>query len=980
MRLQLFVTMALMSLGIASSATLAQSTPPEAPSMTPTLYGLSQGVQDESRRIPLVIESLDVNVEAHGGTAVTTMLMRFSSASENAEARLAFDLPDGAIMTGYALDVDGALIQGSLVDQPKAQESFNQQVRGRVDPGLAEVTRNGAFSTRVFPVGPSGRTISIRYTAPIGEALEIPLRLAADTKSWTVSVTGQHGDVRLARHGARSHANFRGTGALDTVLRIAPASDTVLASRHSSGETYWQISGELPQQGRKTRGTMKVFWDRSRSSLDDDHAAALRSITSAVDELAPSAIELVLFNATDLDRTRVGSIAELTSLIEGVRYGGASSLDLLDAEETVDTCLLVSDAQTTLGEGSLFAPKCRLFAIASEDANLAPLGALADGSGGAVVTSGSSASWSTSGITSASVNGEAATFVSVPTLAGKYRVLVKAAPDAAVRLATGSGDLLVPSPTGVADYEGDAQLYQARANAILEQGADRDQFVVHSQRYSLASASLPFLVLESVEDYLRFDVSPTPDHPSYARWELLRAEKDELEAEDREDRFAALLASWQSEVEWWEREFAPVAANSVGADGKVPGRPRPIASAPTTANEPPPPPPPPPPPEPERDGEMAEDAVVVTGAELTNEFEGTTLGLNVDVEELVTTVPVGRNLTEVVLLAPGTTAGSNEADSRVDGIRIAVAASNPDRPYLNAFDQAPDEFEKLFAEWEEKAGHLPVFYLDTSDWLWNAGERELAVEMLLSALDLPLANATTYWMVAARAERWGMTDLAVWLREREARMASHRPQARRALALALAERARRQPDSAQADLERAIDLLTDVALEPLDNRWEGIDVIALREANALIPRLEELGGDVSLDPRLIANLDSDIRVIMEWSADDVDLDMHVQEPSGEQVYYGHNRSLIGGRLSNDMTNGFGPEEYWVRRDPGGRFTIESNMFRNDRIDPNGTPRLYVRLIRDFGRPEQREEIVDLEMGATQSNRVTLGTIRLSPAR
>ena len=34
-----------------------------------------------------------------------------------------------------------------------------------------------------------------------------------------------------------------------------------------------------------------------------------------------------------------------------------------------------------------------------------------------------------------------------------------------------------------------------------------------------------------------------------------------------------------------------------------------------------------------------------------------------------------------------------------------------------------------------------------------------------------------------------------------------------------------------------------MALEPVDDRWEGIDVIALREANALNPRLKAFGGD-----------------------------------------------------------------------------------------------------------------------------------------
>ena len=50
--------------------------------------------------------------------------------------------------------------------------------------------------------------------------------------------------------------------------------------------------------------------------------------------------------------------------------------------------------------------------------------------------------------------------------------------------------------------------------------------------------------------------------------------------------------------------------------------------------------------------------IVVTGAQIVA-FEGNTTGLNVDVEELKKTVPIGRNLTSVILLAPGTTGGDS---------------------------------------------------------------------------------------------------------------------------------------------------------------------------------------------------------------------------------------------------------------------------------------------------------------------------------
>jgi hypothetical protein len=162
-------------------------------------------------------------------------------------------------------------------------------------------------------------------------------------------------------------------------------------------------------------------------------------------------------------------------------------------------------------------------------------------------------------------------------------------------------------------------------------------------------------------------------------------------------------------------------------------------------------------------------------------------------------------------------------------------------------------------------------------------------------------------------------------------------------------------------------------------------VIALREANALIPRLRALGGTPTLDPRLIANLDADVRVVIDWSSDDTDLDLWVDQPNGERAMYSHNRTLTGGRVSNDMTAGYGPEDYWIRRAPNGNYVVRTNTYRTDRLDPNGRPHVYARLIRDFGRPSEREQLIDLEMpepdkDGDHKDAILIGTLKAGGPR
>lgn len=50
-----------------------------------------------------------------------------------------------------------------------------------------------------------------------------------------------------------------------------------------------------------------------------------------------------------------------------------------------------------------------------------------------------------------------------------------------------------------------------------------------------------------------------------------------------------------------------------------------------------------------------------------------------------------------------------------------------------------------------------------------------------------------------------------------------------------------------------------------------------------------------------------LRVTLAWDADGNDVDLHVVDPAGEEVYYAHQESATGLDLYEDITQGFGPE-------------------------------------------------------------------------
>jgi len=312
-------------------------------------------------------------------------------------------------------------------------------------------------------------------------------------------------------------------------------------------------------------------------------------------------------------------------------------------------------------------------------------------------------------------------------------------------------------------------------------------------------------------------------------------------------------------------------------------------------------------------------------------------------------------------------------------IGVQMEEWNPDRPYLKALDAAaPAEIERVLAREERRNAAIPAFYFDVAEWLYRRKRGADAVEMLLSALELPVANEETVSMVADRLLRYGKIERALWLYERACQESDYLPQPRRTLALALAKRAAVNPQRARADLTRAVELLNEVVTTPWEDDYDGIELIALMDANMLLPRLEKLGVTrVPLDERLRALLDVDIRVIIEWNTDASDMDLWVDEPGGERAIYSHPRTAIGGRLSNDMTRGFGPEEYLLHRAVPGDYRISANVYAADSINPNGTTVVTAHLIRNYGRTNQAEEVMELDLKPGDEGLKVVGNFKVN---
>lgn len=952
-----------------------------APAANPELLSRAYRGDDAEPGPDLRIADLDIKVDILGGVARTVITARFDNPTDrDLEGELILDLPARSVVTGYALDIDDRMIDGVLVSERKARVEYEARVRDEIDPGIATVTREGDFKTRVYPVrAREGRVVRVEFVTALepGVPYVLPLRSGkpVDRLSIAVTVADAAAPVILGPGGLTVRPGEPVVAekvALSGALSIGPVERTrpMVVSRHRAGERFFDIDDAVrPVTGGLPVSRARIYWDRSLSRGDDDLEAEIALLDGWLARTKPPAVDLVLFDAARPEVVGFagpGAAEALKAKLRSVRYGGGNAMTglfRLKLDEA-DACLLFSDGVVTVDAYRPEPAGCPLFTVSSAPgADRGFLKALAIRSGGehldltaappaALVERLTREAPRVVGVTTTS--GKPIDYTLLPSPAGRIRVvglLPARSDDVVVRLASaGERTRGYSAPAAAPPAHDGAGALWAHDRLGALQATDRpdpDTTLAFARRYGVASPLAAFIVMEEVGDYIEARIEP-PASLGPAALAEYREGVDDLAGREkaaRAERIEEVLQIWAEQKDWWRERYDYRA--DTARDG--------VDDAAAAFATPPPPPP------------------VMAGEAPAQVRDGPVSAMPIPARR-ARDDDAGADVSEMVV-----TAQRSEPT-----ISIEIEAWNPDRPYLVALKAAsPGDWNAVYDAQRREHGALPAFYLDVAELLFRTGRKEEARAMALAALELPASGAGTMSIVADRMARYGDDDRAVWLREKVLFLEPDRPQPRRDLALALIDRAERAGSSAaqaKADYERAIALLTEVILSPASREFDGIELVALMDVNRAIARARDLGvTDIPLDRRLIALLDVDVRVTMEWDTYDTDMDLWVNEPTGERSYYGNQLTEIGGQLSNDMTDGYGPEQYLLRRAVEGEYGLVADVYSGNQLNPNGPVTIRVRIWRDWGRRNERMETLEVELKQDDDGERLLGKITVAPA-
>lgn len=955
-------------------------------------------VVNERNANPMVLQDLSIDILVIGQTAVTTMEMTFYNPNSRVmEGEFQFPLADGQQVSRFALDINGKMREGVVVDKTSGRKAFEEIVRRGVDPGLLEKTEGNNFKARVYPMPAKGtRRVLIAFEQELHERdgqdyYFLPITANTTLKNFKVRTevvsrfvkadiqNSLSLDFKQARNSYISEVSQQNFALNQNIALTFPKIEkpqSISATKGNKTYCYGNIALATAQpKNRPTPKEIGLLWDASHSATNRDRAKEFAFLDAYFKALKNVKVVLSSFNIrTDKPLTfevKNGDWQALKSHLENLPYDGATDGNAINFSLKADELLLFSDGIFNFGS-EIFSvnevvkqAKTPVTVVnASAIANTPKMQYLANATGGSFID-----------LTTLTTEQALKVAQTVPfqllDIEVKNGKIAKIFPQKGTTITKGNftlaGELQTKEATLVlsfgyfknvivqkeihfaanpdaseSEFELLRRIWAEKQIAQLErEGAEQKQIDAVGREYGIVTEGNSLIVLETVEDYVRYRITPPEELAKeyYARLNSQAEEKKERKKEILED----LIEQSNEQTEWWKTVYPlkdkktknkkqlNVVVDEI-TDNRAEIKDEVIASAETAKME-----------------ESVPQAEVQAQARRISMRGISSVSEDTDRSELNEVVVRGyapvmkRSLTgSISVIATN--------DVRVENTpmtNIELNAYNPDTPYLKVMEyteeaKAVETYYKLKKEY----GTTPAFYADVADYFFKKGNREQAILVVSNLAELGLDDPQLLRVLGYKLSRYNAKKEAVQVFQKVVTIRPEEPQSFRDLGLALVD---------DTQYNEAVKNLYKVITEDWnDDRFEDVKLITLNDLNSIIARNKNVKTSY-IDKRLLKKEPVDVRVVLSWDTNDCDMDLWVTDPKDEKCYYENTLTYLGGKISRDVTQGYGPEEFMLKKAENGKYKVQVDYFGTRSQKQLMPVSLRITFYTHFGTPQQKQE-------------------------
>lgn len=949
------------------------------------------------------VSELKADVRITGNIASTTVdLIIENNSSQILEGELEFPLSENQYITGYALDINGKLRDGVVVEKEKARVAFEDKVRQNVDPGLVEKTQGNNFKTRVYPLPPKGsRHVQIKYE----EEIPVTLKKGQDRRNYVfppivkskldkISINvnvfkqnqqpevsfgkGNKIDISAWNSGYNlsfSKSNFEMKDSFVIDLPLNEEKSGIIAEDQGRNTCFYFYT---PLNGKTVRKAsvknLGVYWDVSGSAEGRNIDKELKLLKKYVESQVTDKVEVILFS-NEIVSSKVFAKAkwkEIESFIKNAKYDGATCFSCLNFEKGQiehQEALLFSDGIENWGQmgqsnlagqtGQTKSSKIPVSTVSSSvSADYGYLKQLAKERNGSFINlltyseSQALEILSNESFRLVKVEYDQKQFKDVfPTIGTEVNgtfsmsgIMTKR--NGKIKLGFGYGNKVsqeievnISSEWDRLIWNDTADKYVSRLWAqkkIDELSIDSEKNAAEilelSKKYGIVTKNTSLIVLETVNDYVRYGIEPPEELKN--EWSRLftGANKNQPKAD-----FEKVVNNFEIFKKWWNtkpEDFKKTVTGNFSSGGQILYR------------------------------NYRREMVAADFAESE---------MTMDVSSVVEDrgMAASENF-EAPALTKSTTSGGDKK-----GPAITLQPWNPDADYISALKRCPqnkmyDKYLELKADYSGS----PSFFMDVADYFWEEEQFVYAVRILSNLAEMKLENTDVLRALGNKLVQMGQSNLtgqtgqtnlytlSLSVFQNLTRLRPEIPLFFRDLGLAY-ERL--------GQYQEACDALYHVAEGAWDSRYDEIQQIALNDMNAIIALHKKAVNTKNYDKRVLENFPVDIRIVLTWNTDNCDIDLWVTDPNKEKCYYGHKLTEQGGHNSRDFTQGYGPEEFCLKSAKKGLYTIQADYYgtRSQKILQPVV--VQAEVYTNFGKKNQRCEILTLQLKTVKGNYV-VGTI------
>ena len=219
----------------------------------------------------VTLASVHIVAKQRGDMAEIEATHTFTNDSDAVlEGTFRFPMPDGALLTGLALVIDGKQMEGELVEREKARKVFETVVDSMQDPALLEWEHGSVFKMRVYPINPrEPKVVTIRYLSPLRRSQD-QLELVQAVR--TVSGDTPLPELRVDFEGKTVFSERNVESGRVLAFPAKPTSSVLREKRSDGVYSVVRVSPDwsrVPQSTRPAPKNWFVVVDTSRSALEE---------------------------------------------------------------------------------------------------------------------------------------------------------------------------------------------------------------------------------------------------------------------------------------------------------------------------------------------------------------------------------------------------------------------------------------------------------------------------------------------------------------------------------------------------------------------------------------------------------------------------------------------------------------------------------------------------------------------------------------